>query len=266
MHVEWRGGGEIDAVNATSRDMAAWVSTQADQLKDVDRQLRELVSNVAHDLRTPLCAAQGCVETVIVRPELSGEDRRRYLDDALSHLARLDSLVCELFELSKLEERDAALVREPFPLAELVQDTAIGLRLSADAKNIDLAVDVGSSPVSAIGDMGLVQRALENLIRNAIQYTPHGGRVEVGLAERGDSIVVRVEDDGPGIPEEDLSRVFDRFYRVTADCNGNAAAGGLGLAIVKRIMELHGTRIAVASQMGVGTRFEFPLPSCHARA
>ena len=258
-----RGGDEIDALDAAFLDMAARIRIQIVQLKEVDHLRRELVSNISHDLRTPLSAAQGYIETLVVKCDLPREERRLYLDRAHKHVVRVGSLVSELFELSKLDALDAAPVREPFPLAELVQDTAIGLQVAADAKNIDLVIDVGSAAVDTVGDIGLVQRALENLIRNAIRFTQDGGRVEVGLAERGESAVVSVEDDGPGIAEEHLPRIFDRFYRVTAERDANSESSGLGLAIVKRIMDLHDTRIVAVSEVGAGTRFEFALPSCN---
>jgi signal transduction histidine kinase len=113
-----------------------------------------------------------------------------------------------------------------------------------------------------MGDIGLIQRALENLLRNAIQFTPEGGEVTISISERPGSIAVAVSDSGQGIAAEDVPRIFDRFYRVRDGEEARSDSSGLGLAIVKRILDLHDSRISVVSKLDAGTKFEFELPLC----
>jgi signal transduction histidine kinase len=122
------------------------------------------------------------------------------------------------------------------------------------------AASTCSGAAYTIGDIGLIQRVLENLVRNAIKFTPAGGEVTISIAERSDSLSVAVSDNGPGIPDDDIPRIFDRFYRSVNGEEARSDSSGLGLAIVKRILDLHGSRITGESKMNAGTRFEFELP------
>jgi len=254
---------EIDGLANAFIDMSAQIRKQIQQLTENDRLRRELVSNISHDLRTPLTAMQGYVETLIIGNEsMSTEDRDRYLRIAQKHSIRLGSLVGDLFELSKL---DAGIVTpnvESFSLPELVQDTVQEFVLESERKKISLQVEVGSSAVITVGDIGLIQRVLENLVRNAIQFTPEGGEVTISVSERPNAVAVSVSDSGPGIAAEDMTRIFDRFYRARDGEEARSDSSGLGLAIVKRILDLHDTRIEVVSKLNAGTRFEFELPLC----
>ncbi len=193
---------------------------------------------------------------------MSAENRDRYLRIAQKHSLRLGSLIGDLFELSKLDAGSVTPSVESFSLAELVQDTAQGFALESERKNIALHVEVGSTAAITMGDIGLIQRVLENLVRNAIQFTPEGGEVTISVRERPNAVAVAVSDSGPGIAAEDVTRIFDRFYRARDGEEARSDSSGLGLAIVKRILDLHDTRIEVASKLNAGTRFEFELPLC----
>jgi signal transduction histidine kinase len=151
---------------------------------------------------------------------------------------------------------------ESFSLPELVQDTAQEFQIEAERKDIALHVEVGDTAAITMGDIGLIQRALENLLRNAIQFTPEGGEVTISISERPGSIAVAVSDSGQGIAAEDVPRIFDRFYRVRDGEEARSDSSGLGLAIVKRILDLHDSRISVVSKLDSGTKFEFELPLC----
>lgn len=258
---------EIDALANAFIDMSAQIRQQIDQLTENDRLRRELVSNISHDLRTPLAAMQGYIETLIIKSQsMSAEDRDRYLRIAQKHSLRLSSLIGDLFELSKLDAGSVTPRVESFSLPELVQDTAQGFALESERKSIALHVEVGSSAAITMGDIGLIQRVLENLVRNAIQFTPEGGEVTISVSERPNAVAVAVSDSGPGIATEDVTRIFDRFYRARDGEEARSDSSGLGLAIVKRILDLHDTRIEVVSRPNAGTRFEFELPLCAAAA
>lgn len=256
-----RKGDEIDELSSAFVDMSAKIRMQIDQLTENDRLRRELVSNISHDLRTPLAAMQGYIETLIIKSDsMSAEDRDRYLRIAQKHSVRLASLIGDLFELSKLDAGSVSPCVESFSLPELVQDTAQEFQIEAERKNIALHVEVGSASAITLGDIGLIQRVLENLVRNAIQFTPEGGDVTISISERPNAVAVSVSDSGPGIAEEDVPRIFDRFYRIRDGEEARSDSSGLGLAIVKRILDLHDSRILVSSTLNAGTRFEFELP------
>jgi signal transduction histidine kinase len=255
------GGDEIDGLARSFADMSSRINSQIEQLKENDRLRRELVSNISHDLRTPLSAMQGYLETLVVKGDtLTKEERKRYLQIACRHTVRLGTLIGDLFELSKLEAASVTPNLETFSLAELVQDIAQEFQLESESKDIKLSIDLETESALTIGDIGLIQRVLENLVRNAIRFTPKGGEVTISISERPKSVAVSVSDTGPGIPDEEIPRIFDRFYRSVQDDEGRSDSSGLGLAIVKRILDLHDSRITVFSKLDAGTRFEFELP------
>ena len=254
-------GDEIDQLGQSFVFMSRKINAQLGQLKENDRLRRELVSNISHDLRTPLSAMQGYLETLIIKAkELSEEQRDRYLRIARRHTVRLGTLIGDLFELSKLDAASVTPNLEAFSLAELIQDIAQEFQLEAENKNIQLEIDIDPEAPLTVGDISLIQRVLENLVRNAIRFTPRGGHITLELSQRPEVIAVAVSDSGPGIPEQEIPRIFDRFYR-SEDVEGRrSGSSGLGLAIVKRILELHNSRITVLSKADIGTRFEFELP------
>lgn len=255
------GRDEIGQLDAAFRRMAAKIVEQFEGLKETDRLRRELISNVSHDLRTPLSSMHGYVETLLIKNDtLSAAERRRYLETTRKHTQRLGRLIGDLFELSKLESASIHPSLEHFPLAELLQDITQEFELEAQQRGIRLRIAGEPGNTQVFADIGLMQRVLENLIRNALKYTPNGGDVSISLERKPEFLSVAVADTGCGIAEEDLGRVFDRFYRSGPDPNEDPHSAGLGLAIVRRILDLHGSRITVSSQPGKGTRFEFQLP------
>jgi signal transduction histidine kinase len=191
---------------------------------------------------------------------MSAEDRDRFLHIAQKHAIRLGSLIGDLFELSKLDSANVTPSVESFSLPELAQDIAHEFQIESERKDITLHVEVDASAANTMGDIGLIQRVLENLVRNAIQFVPAGGEVTISITEKPESVAVAVCDNGPGIAEEDMPRIFDRFYRALDGEESRSDSSGLGLAIVKRILDLHDSRITVISKLNAGTRFEFELP------
>jgi two-component system, OmpR family, sensor kinase len=255
-----RPGDEIDQLGATFREMSERIIKQVKQLEHNDKSRRELVANVSHDLRTPLASLQGYLETLLLKADsLSEAEKQDYIKIALQHSDRLRKLISELFELATLENQGAELHFEPFSMSELIQDVTHKFQLEAKEKNLRLETSIPHEPAFVSADIGLIQRVLENLIENAIKYTPAGGHIDISLLSGGNSIATSISDDGQGIPAEDLPHIFDRFYRV--DKHRNTDGTGLGLAIVNRIIQLHNSKIDVQSKPNTGTTFSFQLPS-----
>ncbi len=253
---------EIDVLGQQFNNMAEQITAQITELKKTDQIRRELVANVSHDLRTPLASMVGYLDTLLLKDEeLQKHERIQYLEIALNQSQHLGELVAELFELARLDSYEAVVYAESFSMGELVQDVTLKFQLEAQKKQVTLQTDFGSNVPLVYGDIALMQRVLENLIENAIRHTPQGGSVTLLLVPECESVIVKVADTGCGIPENELERIFDRFYRLErsrrSDKAGNA---GLGLAIASRILELHQSKISVESEVNVGTTFLFNLP------
>ena len=253
---------EVGRLGLAFNAMADRIAAQVEELRQTDRLRRELVANVSHDLRSPLAAMQGYLETLQLKEgDLDPERQRRYVESALAQTRRLGSLVGQLFELSRLDAGQVELQCEAFPLAELVQDVVVHCEPEAEQRGIALRAVLPEDGLPLVhADIGLVERVLTNLLDNALRYTPAGGRVEVRPWAEVGWAWVEVADTGVGIAPEQLPHVFDRFYRADA-ARSNGDGAGLGLAIVHRIVELHGAEIAVESTPGEGTRFTFSLPT-----
>jgi signal transduction histidine kinase len=253
---------EIGQLRTAFGRMVNKIGDQIEALKETDRLRRELVSNVSHDLRTPLASMHGYVETLLLKNDsLSEAERLRYLEITRKHSLRLRQLIGDLFELSKLDSQSIQPSLETFSLAELLQDVTQEFELEAQKKGISIDVRSRSTAATVHADIGLIQRVLENLLRNALKFTPTGGSITISLEPRPGHVAVAVADTGCGIAEQDLERIFDRFYRSEQGEEGRSGSAGLGLAIVKRILDLHGSRITVHSAPDQGTRFEFDIPA-----
>jgi hypothetical protein len=255
-------GDEIDRITSNFAVLAGQIARQLTALEQVDEQRREMVMHLSHDLKTPLATLQSYLETLLIRwDRLPSQQRQDYLQAALGFSRRLDRMIADLFELARLDTAQAPLRPEPFPLDELLQDVC--QKLSHGAERGGVALEVAHEAQAGrfvVGDIGLIERALTNLVENALKFTPEGGKVTVGLEQALGRITVSVADTGIGIVPDDLPHVFDRFYRVAT--GSPAAAGtGLGLAIVKRVAELHRGRVEVTSSPGVGSVFRLVLPA-----
>lgn len=241
--------------------MAEKIQQQLESLKATDHLRRELISNVSHDLRTPLASMLGYVDTLLLKnEELDAGEREHYLRITRKHTHRLGDLIGELFELSKLESGSMPINLESFSLAELLQDSVQDFELEARRRLVTIRLEGQPGAAMVNADIALMQRVLENLLRNALKFTPEGGTVTLRIDPHPDRVRVSVADTGRGIPTDQIDNIFDRFYFVAPDGSGHDESSGLGLAIVKRILDLHGSRIIVASEPDHGTRFEFDLP------
>jgi signal transduction histidine kinase len=255
------GDDEIQRLSQSFGSLSTRMTEQLEQLAQNDANRRDLLANISHDLRTPLASIRGYLETILLKQRsLDATEMRNYLEVATRQCDRLHRLVNDLFQLTKLEAHDVTLQREPFSIAELAQDVAQKFALKVEAQGLRLETDVAPDLPLVDGDVGLLERCLDNLIENAVRHTPSGGVLRIALQRAAQGgVTVRVADTGGGIDERDLDRIFDRFYQ--SDRNEAAAGGGagLGLAITKHIVELHGSRIDVTSQVGKGTAFTFTL-------
>jgi signal transduction histidine kinase len=254
---------EVGQLAISFNQMADTIVGNMEQLKNADNLRRELIANISHDLRSPLASIQGYLETVLIKEDrLDAEERRTYLEVGLKNTRRLNALVGALFELSKLDAKQIEPNFEKFSIAELVQDVVMQFKPQAESRDIKLSAELDGPLPMVYADIALVERAISNLIDNAIRHTPEGGQVRIVPANDRQHVSVAVIDTGKGIPEDELSRVFERFYRVeksrTPDEKGGA---GLGLAIAKRIFELHGSNLSVQSALNKGTTFRFSLPT-----
>lgn len=251
---------EIDKLGTTFIQMADRIHQQVRQLKQTDQLRRELIANVSHDLRTPLTSLQGYLETLSLKEgTLSPEEQRKYLGIATAHSKQLGKLIAELFELTKLNSQEMRPHIEPFSLSELVQDVVQKLKLVAEKKQVNLQTNNLADLPFVSGDIGLIERVLENLIENAIRHTPESGTVTVALNLEDEEIVARVSDTGCGIDPEALPHIFDRYYQDEHNQQRNSTGAGLGLAITKRILELHGSTIEAHSILKGGATFTFRL-------
>jgi two-component system phosphate regulon sensor histidine kinase PhoR len=234
--------------------------------KKLEAVRKDFVANVSHELRTPLSVIKGYVETLVDgHAEIPADDRERFLKTIQRHTERLNSLLEDLLVLSRLESINPGLKREvvdlPGLLATIIEDYQA--RPAAAAHRLELSAEA----VPALGAVPLdplkFSQVVENLLDNALKYTPKGSRIQ--LAARvlnDDDVVVSLGDNGPGIPAEDLPHLFERFYRVDKGRSRETGGTGLGLSIVKHIVQLHGGRVWVESELGQGTTFSFSVPLC----
>jgi signal transduction histidine kinase len=242
--------------------MADTIEASVEDLRRTDRLRRELIANVSHDLRSPLAAMQGYLETIMMKhDDLAPDERERYLEIVLRNARSLSTLVGELFELSMLDAHQIEPQREAFSMAELVQDLVMQFTPMAEELNVTLDAELPDHLARVYADIALVERAISNLIDNALRYTPPGGTVRIVPSNEGDAVSVSVIDTGYGIPPEDLPHIFERFYRVEKSRAPDKGGTGLGLAITKKILELHGSTLNVQSIVDRGTTFSFNLPA-----
>lgn len=254
------GGDEIAVLRRAFAQMGKRIAEQWRELTRQDQQRRELVANISHDLRTPLTSLHGYLETLRLKEEtLSAEERRRYLDIALDQSAKVGRLAQELFGLARLESGLIRPETEAFSLADLVQDVVQKFELAAEARGQTVAVEVAPGLPAAIADLAMIERALTNLIDNAIRHTPEGTSITIGLRPCSGRVEVEVADTGPGIPAELRDGLFTRASALRRD--GRRGSGGLGLVVVQRIVQLHGETVSLAEVPGKGAVFRFALPS-----
>ncbi len=253
--------GELANLASTFNSMSDTILNNIEELKKVDQLRRELIANVSHDLRNPLAIIHGYIETLIIKKDtLTREDVDSYLKIVLESSEKLTRLVSDLFELSKLEAGKLQLKKEPFFVSELLSDASVKFSLLTQQKNIQIEADIANSIPMVYADLSLIDRVIQNLLDNALKYTPQGGKIVIQALKNNGGVEVKIKNSGKGIPEDQLPYIFDRYYKVDKEKKGIEGTG-LGLAIVKKIIDIHETEIKVDSEPGKLTDFSFYLPA-----
>lgn len=255
--------GDFPILADTFNAMADTIVANIEELKSVESLRKELIANVSHDLRTPLAIMQGYVETLLMKEDnISTENRQKYLNIILNSSEKLAALIKQLFEYSKLEARQIEPQKEPFQLTDLVQDAFAKYEVIAKDKNITVKVAYEKDLPIVFADISLVERVIQNLMDNALKFTPQSGTITIELKELKNGVQFKVADTGPGIPKDEQAFIFDRYRKINKTARQTANNGaGLGLAIVKKILELHNANIRVQSRLNEGTAFTFALPT-----
>ena len=252
-------------VENISEELTAWADDndkEIARLKQNEAFRKQYLGNVAHELKTPIFNIQGYISTLL---DGSLEDElinRKYLERAEKSIDRLINIVSDLDTISKLENDMNRLKMEEFDIVALAKEIVEQLEIEAAKRSIRLSVKGADSLPSSFwvtADQHFVGQVLVNLITNSIHYGKDGGTTRIRFRDMADKVLVEVEDTGIGIPKEDMPRIFERFYRVDKGRSRGQGGTGLGLAIVKHIVEAHGERITVRSELGSGTTFAFPL-------
>jgi two-component system phosphate regulon sensor histidine kinase PhoR len=220
---------------------------------------RDFVANVSHELRTPLASIKAVLETLDAGALSDPDAARDFIGRAQTEVDRLTQMVAELMELSRIEAGDVPIAIEPVDVGAAVSEAVARLRPQAERAGVRLSLDLDGDIPEILGDRARIERAVVNLVQNALKFTPDGG--EVRVAVRDDAGVARIDvaDTGVGIDERDLHRIFERFYK--ADNSRRTDGSGLGLALVKHTAEAHGGSVSVESRLGSGSRFTILLPA-----
>jgi two-component system phosphate regulon sensor histidine kinase PhoR len=226
----------------------------------LDRVRRDFVANASHELRTPLTSIRGFVEALEDGAVEEPSTARRFLGKIRTHTERMGTLVADLLELSRLEAGEREPQWEMLHPSEVAEDALASVEELARGRRIQATHrDEGAPPVETDGDR--LRHILDNLLENAVKYTPEGGAVQIVSRSASAGAVLEVVDNGPGIAAEDLGRIFERFYRVDKARSREMGGTGLGLAIVKHLAESIGASVAVQSTPGKGTTFTVTLPA-----
>lgn len=251
-------------VTATSRDevgeLARAFNVMSAELAEVDRQRRDLIANVSHELRTPITALRAVLENLVDGVEPPDPATLRTMS---AQVERLGRLVNQLLDLSRLEGGVAPLQRREFALAPILEQAAEESRMHAKSglgRTVNLSVAVDPSDLQVDGDPERVHQVVANLLENAVRYSPEGGEVSLGARAGNGRVLIEVADEGPGIPERDAQRVFERFYRADPARSSAEGGTGLGLSIARWIVDLHGGDIRVERNEPRGCRMVVALP------
>jgi two-component system phosphate regulon sensor histidine kinase PhoR len=231
------------------------------ELRRLERVRRDFVANVSHEFKTPLTAIQGFAETLLGGALDDKANRARFVEIIREHARRLARLTDDLLKLSRIEAGRLELVLRPISVEAIVNGCVETARLKAEAKGLRIHVDLPDGLPPVRGDGAQLGEVLQNLLDNALQYTPSRGQIDVSARSNAHEVTFTVSDTGIGIPETDLERIFERFYRVDAARSREAGGTGLGLAIARHIVDAHGGRIWVESAVGRGSRFHFSVAS-----
>ena len=250
-----------DVVETANQDVMEWAEDQIKEitlLRETDSFRKDFIGNLAHELKTPLFNIQGFILTLLEVGLDDPEINRKFLSKAEKNIDRMTGLLEDLDSISKIESGVMTIDPEPVNIVELSNDIVDNLERKAKDANVNLKVR-DTEDFTVLCDPQKIEQVLSNLLVNSINYGKDGGKTRVRFYDMGENILVEVADDGIGIKEEDLLRIYERFYRVDKSRSRHAGGSGLGLAIVKHIVEAHGGNLHVRSTFEEGTTFSFTL-------
>jgi two-component system phosphate regulon sensor histidine kinase PhoR len=261
--VERPSGRYLEVTSTPITDGGEWASLvvfhDVTDVRRAERIRRDFVANVSHELRTPLAALKSVMETLQAGAIDDPQTARDFLSQGDAELDRLVQMVEELLQLSRIESGEVPLSRRELAPGEFLATAVDRMKDKADRHELALSLHVPPDLPDVSADRDLLERAVVNLIENAVKFTPRGGSIEVSARASNGSLTIEVRDTGEGIDPNDLPRVFERFYK--ADRARRAGGTGLGLAIVKHTIEAHGGSVAVRSEPGRGSTFSFSIPA-----
>ncbi len=247
-----KGSGEL-------RELAENYNAMAAQLESLDKTRNQFVSNVSHELKTPLATMKIMLENMIYQPEMPAELQQEFMQDMNHEIDRLTRIITDLLTLTKMDNSSESMTLETIDMSELTQQTVHLLKAAAEKKQQQLRVNIIPG-LKMTGDRIKLNQILYNLIDNAMKYTPNRGEIQVSLTEEGEYLLWQVRDNGIGIPAEDREHIFERFYRVDKARSRETGGTGLGLSIVKQLAGMHGGTVQVESRPGEGSLFTVRLP------
>jgi two-component system phosphate regulon sensor histidine kinase PhoR len=252
--------GRSGPVSSAGGSGAVLVLHDITDLRRADQMRRDFVANVSHELRTPLTAIRGYVEALTDEPVLPDE-RVRFLDVIARHVQRMERLVKDLLRLAGLDARQESAELSDCPTQALIAGAVADLAPATEARTQRVEIDVDPSAATIRTDPQKLQDVLRNLLENAVNYSPPGCRIRIEATAAENQVVLTVSDEGPGVPEEDLERIFERFYRVDKARSRESGGTGLGLSIVKHLVDLLGGRVSAANRPEGGAVFTISLPA-----
>ncbi|HMT72871.1 MAG TPA: HAMP domain-containing sensor histidine kinase [Chitinophagaceae bacterium] len=251
----------IDEVREDVEAWAAKTEEEIESLKKNEQFRREFLQNLSHEFKTPVFAIQGYVDTLLGGALENPDVNKKFLEKSSKNIERLTNLLNDLDEISKLERGELVLTKQSFVIQDVVKEVFESLSGIAEAKNIHCSVKKGcESPLTVFADKEKIRQVLINLVENSIKYGKQNGSITASMYNTYDrQILIEISDDGIGIDEKNLSRIFERFYRTAEGRSIDVTGSGLGLAICKHIVEAHGQAIHVRSTEDVGTTIGFTL-------
>ena len=253
---------EVHSLGRNIQAMVTRIDEQFKALEQSDKQRKELLTHLSHDLRTPLASLQGFLEVLNQSgSQLNAKEQQEYLHVSLNNCAQLKQLIEQIFELAHLENGEISIHKETFNLGELIYDCIAKFSLTAEKKGLNLTVEPAICDFPVVADIAKLERVLSNLIDNAIRHTPKGGSIAVNVKRIDEKqLFVQVSDTGVGIKHDELNAIFNPHYQASNSNNEGRQQGGLGLAICKGLLKLMDSEINVQSELGKGTMFSFNLP------
>jgi len=249
-------------IEEASKDVTNWFklkTSEIEKLKKLEKYRREFLGNVSHELKTPIFNAQGYISTLIDGGIDDKNINKKYLEKADQSINRLITIVRDLELISKLESGELELNRENFNIVQLFKDIVDLLEMRANKLNIKVQINSGEKSIMVNADRPRISDVINNLIVNSLIYGKQNGTTTINFYDMENKILVEVSDNGVGIEEKFIPRLFERFFRVDKSRSRDQGGTGLGLAIVKHILEVHGETIHVRSTLGEGSAFSFTL-------